>query len=112
MPIEKWSDRIVIVHLSSDHHLAEDLQAVGDQHAQQPVDAVLDFAAVKYVNSSHIARLLKLRKMISSSENRLILCAMDTQVWGAFLVTGLDKVFEFTDSVPTALASLQLSRQS
>ena len=24
MPIEKWSDRIVIVHLSSDHHLAEE----------------------------------------------------------------------------------------
>ena len=35
MPIEKWSDRVVIVHLSSDHHLADDLQAVQDQHAQQ-----------------------------------------------------------------------------
>jgi hypothetical protein len=27
---------------------------------------------------------------------------------GAFLVTGLDKIFEFTDNVPTALATLQL----
>jgi hypothetical protein len=29
-------------------------------------------------------------------------------VWGAFLVTGLDKVFEFVDSVPLALATLQI----
>jgi hypothetical protein len=37
---------------------------------------------------------------------------LDTQVWSAFLVTGLDKVFEFADSVPTALAALQISRQA
>ena len=31
---------------------------------------------------------------------------VSTQVWGSFLVTGLDKVFEFSDSVSTALATL------
>jgi anti-anti-sigma factor len=112
MPIEKWSDRIVIAHLSADPQLGEDLQNVQDQAgAQQNVDVVLDFAAVRYLNSSHIARLLKIRKVIATAGNRLMLCAVDTQVWGAFLVTGLDKVFEFADAVPTALASLQMSRQ-
>ena len=109
MPIEKWSDRIVIAHLSPDPHLGEDLQAVHDQ-VTGTTDVVLDFAGVKYLNSSHIAKLLKLRKAISSVEGRLVLCAVDTQVWGAFLVTGLDKIFEFADSVPTALAGLQITQ--
>jgi len=111
MPIEKWSDRIVIAHLAADPHLSEDFQSAQEEGAQEGIDVILDFAAVKYLNSSHIARLLKLRKVITTAGNRLVLCCVDTQVWGAFLVTGLDKVFEFTDSVPTALASVQLSRQ-
>jgi anti-anti-sigma regulatory factor len=38
----------------------------------------------------------------------LILCAVNTQVWGVFLVTGLEKIFEFTKDMSTALATLQL----
>jgi hypothetical protein len=33
---------------------------------------------------------------------------MNNQVWGVFLVTGLDKVFEFADNVMLALATLQI----
>src|SRR5207249_4023515 len=81
MPIEKWSDRIGIVHLSADaHHLGDDLQSAQEQLAGDGVDIVLDFAGVKYLNSSHIARLLKLRKAVSSAGNRLVLCSVDTQV--------------------------------
>src|SRR5688500_4307417 len=110
MAIEKWSDRIIIVHLSSDPHLGENIQAAADEVAQRSVDVVLDFGAIRYVNSSHIARLLKLRKTVLSAGSRLALCAVDTQVWGAFLVTGLDNILDFNDSVPTALAALQLAR--
>ena len=110
MPIEKWSDKIIIVHLSGDPHLGEHLQTASDEVAQRAVDVVLDFGAIRYVNSSHIARLLKLRKAVLSAGSRLVLCSVDTQVWGAFLVTGLDKIFDFHDSVPTALASLQIAR--
>jgi anti-anti-sigma factor len=108
MPIEKWSDRIVIVHLSADPHLGEDLQSAFDLVEQKPVDVVVDFGGVRYLNSSHLARLLKLRKAMVTAEKRLVLSAVDTQVWGAFLVTGLDKVFEFADAVPTALAAVQI----
>jgi len=111
MPIEQWSERISIVHLAADPHLAENLQTAHELTSGKPVDLVLDFGAVRYLNSSHIARLLKLRKTMTSDGNRLILCALDTQVWSAFLVTGLDKIFEFADSVPTALAALQIEQQ-
>src|SRR5439155_24005956 len=112
MLIEKWSDRIGIVHLCADaDHLGDDLQSAQEQLTLDGVDIVLDFAGVKYLSSSHIARLLKLRKAVSIAGNRLVLCSVDTQVWCAFLVTGLDKIFEFTDSVPTALAGLAFRQQ-
>ena len=37
-----------------------------------------------------------------------MLCGVGNQVWGAFLVTGLDKIFHYTDDVTTALATLQI----
>ena len=43
-----------------------------------------------------------------SDDARLRICSVDDAVWSVMLITGLDKVFEFTDDVSTSLASLQL----
>jgi anti-anti-sigma factor len=115
MAIEDWSDRVVIAHLSAEPQFSDDLQTITDRASAQPPqqpprDVVLDFAGVRFVNSSQLAQLLKLRKELASSGTRMVLCGLDATVWGSFLVTGLDKVFEFSDAVPTALATLQLSR--
>ncbi len=109
MPVEKWSDTVVVAHLGDDPQFTEDVLAVESGIEAGSRDAVLDFGAVRFVNSSNLARLLKLRKVADSNEGRLMLCSVSTQVWGAFLVTGLDKVFEFSDNVPTALATLQMA---
>jgi anti-anti-sigma factor len=109
MPIEKWSDRVNVIHLADDPQFTDDLQALESQLATHPADAVLDLSAVHFVNSSNISKLLKLRKLMINSERRLVVCGVNTQVWGTFLVTGLDKVFSFSDNVPTALATLQLA---
>jgi anti-anti-sigma factor len=110
MPVEKWSDRVVVVHLADDPQLTDDLQSVEQTVAQAPLDVVLDFGTVHYVNSSNIAKLLKLRKQMAGAERRLVLCNLTTQVWSALLITGLDKVFHFSDSVTTALATLEIAR--
>ena len=113
MAIEDWSERVIIAHLAPEPQFSDDLQTIATRHAaspQHPRDVVLDFAAVRFINSSQLAQLLKLRKDLASAGTRLVLCAVDAQVWGSFLTTGLDKVFEFSDAVPTALATLQLSR--
>ena len=107
MPIEKWSDTIVVVHLADDPQFSEDLQSLGAP-LRHHSSIVLNFNGVRYINSSNISRLLKLRKQLSSTDARLILCGLNTQVWSVFLVTGLDKIFEFSDNVPTALATLQI----
>lgn len=119
MPIENWSDSIVVLHLSDDPQLTDDLESLvkllqgagGNQGngGGKPVDAVLDFTGVSYVNSSNIAKLLRVRQMMVSADRRLILCGLSTQVWSAFLITGLDKVFTFSDNVTTALATIQMA---
>lgn len=109
MPVEKWSETVVVAHLADDPQFSEDLLSIEDSTEGGTTDVVLDFAAVHFVNSSNLARLLKLRKNMQSAERRLMICSLPTQVWGTFLVTGLDKVFEFSDNVPTALATLQLA---
>ena len=99
----------MVVHLASDPQFTDDLEAVDRRLSQGRVDAVLDFAGVAHINSSNLARLLKLRQKMVAADARLVLCGVNTQIWGTFLVTGLDKVFEFSDSVPTALATLQMA---
>ncbi len=107
--IENWSENIIVVELQDDPAFTDDLTALLDQlDGQKDFDVVLNFEGVNYLNSSNIARLLKLRKEISSNKRKLVLCSIDTNVWGLFLVTGLDKVFEFADSIATGLASVQI----
>jgi anti-anti-sigma factor len=108
MPLEKWSDRVVVAHLAGDAPIADDLDAAERMVSMTPMDAVLDFGGVTYLNSTDLARLIKLRKKVAAQEAKLLLCNVPAQLWSTFLVTGLDKIFTFSDSVSTALASLQM----
>jgi len=110
MPIQEWSERILLVDFQDDPQLADDLNALIETvGARTDVDVVLNFAQVTYINSSNVSKLLKLRKTVSVTNGRkLKFCGINTQVWGVFLVTGLDKVFEFADDVTSGLASLQM----
>jgi anti-anti-sigma factor len=109
MPVEKWSDNIVVAHLADDPQFSEDVLSVEEAINQNKKHVVLDLAAVHFLNSSNLARLLKLRKQMMVNECRLMLCGISNPVWSAFLVTGLDKVFEFSANVTTALATLQMA---
>ena len=75
-------------------------------------DVVLNFSAVTFLNSSNIAKLLKLRQVVGvNQQRRLVLCGIGTHIWGVFLVTGLDKIFEFADDVASGLAAVEMDRQ-
>lgn len=112
LSIENWSENILVVELQDDPAFSDDVSALTDQLDEKTnVDTVLNFSAVSYVNSSNLAKLLKLRKKVITNRRRMVLCEINTTVWGLFLVTGLDKVFEFADSVATALATVQLAAE-
>ena len=108
MAIQKWSDEITVVELNDDPQFTEDLDGLMDSVESNPTDVVLNFAAVGFINSSNVAKLLRIRKVMLAVDRRLVLCDVNAQVWGIFLVTGLDKIFEFTSDVAIALASLQM----
>jgi len=109
MAIQNWSDDITVVELADDPQFADELTSLMEGLEKKPTDVVLNFGAVGFINSSNVAKLLRLRKLMLSKERKLVLCDVNTQVWGVFLVTGLDKIFDFTGDVATALATLQLA---
>ena len=108
MPLENWSDSVVVVRLADNPNMAEDLEALEQAILQRKVHAVLDFSGVKMLNSSNLGKLIKIRRQMNAVESRLVLCGTNDHVWGAFLVTNFDKLFEFSPDVTTALAMLQI----
>ncbi len=110
MAVEKWSNRVTVVRLSDDPQFTDDLQSLQELLEKTATSTVLDFSAVRFVNSSNISHLLRLRKQAVTADLKLLLCGISTHLWGTFLTTGLDKVFEFRESIPTALASLEISK--
>ena len=113
MPVEQWSEDIWLVELQDDPAFTDDVNSVLEAVENQGVrDLVLNFAEVTFLNSSNIAKLLKLRKTVSVNQGRrLMLCGIGTHIWGVFLGTGLDKIFEFADDVSSGLTAVQIDRQ-
>lgn len=111
MPIHDWSDDILIAELNDEPAFSEEIEGL-IKRLEQPEDlkqdVIVNMKSVSYVNSTNIAQILKLRKTVLSSNRRLRICAVCDQIWSVILITGLDKIFEFTDDVSTSLASLQL----
>src|SRR4029079_2663824 len=110
--IQNWSDDVLLVELSDDPQFTDDMTALLETvESVGKCSVVLDFKNVSFLNSSNIAKLLKLRKMVVVNQHRkLKLCCVSTHVWGVFLVTGLDKIFDVFDDVSIGLASLQLGQ--
>ena len=112
MPINEWSEDILIAELSDEPSFSDDLGALIrrlDTKGKGPLpDIILNMGGVTYLNSSNIAQLLRVRQMLVNAGRKLRLCAVRDQVWSVMLITGLDKFFEFTGDVATSLASLQI----
>ena len=53
--------------------------------------------------------MLRVRKKMISLGRRLMICDASSQVCGIFNVTGLEKMFEFTNDIATALTAIQLA---
>ena len=110
MTIQQWSDKIIVAELADDPQFTDEMGSLTEALATHNSSVVVNLAGVSFLNSSNISRLLRLRKQMLGLGRRLIVCAVNDQVWGVFQVTGLDKIFEFTTDVATALASIQLSK--
>ena len=114
MTLQDWSENIVLVELQDDPVFTDDLTALQEHVEKNPnVDVVFDFANVNYLNSSNLAKLLRMRKLVTiTNQRKMVLCSVNTHVWGLFLTTGLNKTFEFADDVSLGLTGVQLGRSN
>ena len=112
MSIQQWSDEILLVDLTGEPAFSEEMMALQDKldklHAADRSHVVLDLSRVRTLNSTNLAQLLRVRKVLSEHGHKLRICSVQDTVWTVFLVTGLDKIFQFRPDVPSALAGLQL----
>lgn len=111
MPINKWSDNILIAEFSNEPAFSEDVDALFrelDSFGDDPPHVIVNLQGVTRLNSSNLAQLLRLRKRLLINDKGMRMCSVDDKVWSVLLMTGLDAVFEFTDDVSTSLASLQI----
>ncbi len=110
MPLSDWSENVVIGEMADEPVLSDDLKLlIARVEKKEPnLHLVLDMRSVTYLNSSNLAQLLQLRKTVVAAEGSLHLCGVRDAVWSILLMTGLDRLFKFTDDVPTALAAAQL----
>ena len=108
MAIQEWSEHILVSKPGDDPQFSDEISSLTERVKNDPRDVVVDFSNVTFVNSSNIARLLRLRQTMQAENCHLILSHVRTQIWGVFLVTGLDQIFEFTNDVTTALTMLKI----
>jgi anti-anti-sigma factor len=90
--------------MADDPAFTSDLDAVSQRRMPTGSRVALDFTNVRFINSSNLAKLLRVRERLVLNEGTLILFALDPQVAGVLKVTGLDKVFDIRRSEADALA--------
>ncbi len=107
MGIQDWSENTILVDLSGEPEMGNELIAVMEiVRNRGDCDVVIDFSGVDIVTSSSLSKLLKLRKMLSDSGHKLVLCSVSAATKGIFIISGIDSYFEFANDKSEVLASL------
>ena len=107
MSVQCWNEDTLVVALTDDPDLSDDMAEINGRMKGKCCDVVLDLSGLDLLTSSGISKLLRLRKKMIEHGRQLILAAPRDRVWGVFLATGLDAIFSFAGTVTEALTRLQ-----
>lgn len=64
---------------------------------------LLNFSNVEYLSSAALGKFITLNKKVKAVEGKLILCAIDPQIYEVFEITRLDKLFNIQKDEQSAL---------
>ena len=110
MGIQNWSDNIILVDLPKEPEVVDELKAVTEiVRDRADCDVIIDFSAIDIITSSSLSALLRLHKLLTDCQCRLVFSSVAAATKAVFTVTGIDELFEFVDDKFIALASLQLT---
>ncbi|XAL99415.1 STAS domain-containing protein [Phycisphaeraceae bacterium D3-23] len=113
MAIQEWSERIWLVQLTDEPGFSDELRPLTDRliGMEEPPALVIDLSDVAQINSSNLSQLLRLRKAMIERDTPIRLAGPTDAVWSVFIMTGLDKVFHFSQDTSIALTELQLAQK-
>ena len=111
MGIQDWSEDIILVDLPGEPDMLDELKTVTEMARDRgDCDVIVDFSSVDIVTSSSISAFLRLNKLLTDCEHRLVFCNVPAATRKIFTITGLEEIFEFVDDKFVALAGLQLTK--
>ncbi len=70
----------------------------------QKVNLILDFHHVGFMSSVVLGLLIRLSKKVAEQGGQIKLCGINKRIYQAFVITGLDKVFDIYQNVDDALS--------
>jgi anti-anti-sigma factor len=107
MAIQDYSGGVLLVDLPGHPSLGEELDsATRIMRDRGTGSVVLDFAAVDFLDSSHVGSLLRLRQLVRQHGGRLVCCGLGSAAGRVLSTTGLANLFEILPDRPGALAAL------
>ena len=111
MGIQNWSEDIILVELPQEPQIVDEIRLATDLVRDRGnCDVVVDFSKVDIVTSSSLSALLRLRKLLTDCERKLIFCCVAPATKSIFTVTGIETIFEFAEDKMLALAGLQIAK--
>jgi anti-anti-sigma regulatory factor len=107
MGIENWSERVMLVNLSGEPEMVDDLAEVAEcLSSRDDCDVIVDCSQAERVGCSSCRQLLELNDTLSAHGHRLVLCGSKAKSSEAFAAPALAHVLRFADDRFTALARL------
>jgi len=109
MSIQNLSKDVLLIDLpSKEPQIADELKNVNEIVAKEGnYNVIIDFSGVEVITSSSISNLIILHKWLDEHGRKLILSNVAVVTKCIFTVAGLDKIFDFIDDTPTALATME-----
>jgi len=102
---------VTVVNLNDSSILdALQVERIGDElfelvEARARRKIVLDFSKVKFLSSSALGILIRLRKKAQEIKGKVVFCSLRRDLRQIFKITNLDKLFEFYETEEQALNS-------
>ncbi len=94
---------IIRPHGDVDLSSSPDLRtALREAIARNPDTAIVDLAAVAYMDSSGVATLVEALQLARRNNSRLVLCQLNDRVQSIFQIARLDAIFTIVDDLDAA----------
>ncbi len=102
---------VTVVHFK-DHKIVEDLgiQELGQElfnlvEVENRRKVVLNFAAVDFLSSAALGKLMTLERKVHNRGGKLKLCNIRPEIYEVFVITRLNRLFDIREDEADALAA-------